>query len=86
MENSIRRHVLQYLDETDGSVELATLAAAVAESADGRNRDRIALELHHNHLPKLADTGFVEYDHRANVVVGTLPAWTESYLNSPTDC
>ena len=29
---------------------------------DGRDRDRLTIELHHRHLPKLADGGFVEWD------------------------
>lgn len=32
--------------------------------------DRTKLDLHHNHLPRLDEAGFVEYDREANVVTG----------------
>ena len=78
MESRIRRHVLGCLDETSGTVELSELAAELADSTDEGSADRVAVMLHHNHLPKLADLGLLEYDHRTNSVVGTVPSWAGS--------
>lgn len=41
---------------------------ADADPADADSIDRVALRLHHVHLPKLAEYGLVEYDHRDRVV------------------
>lgn len=60
-----RRTILRYVQRADGSdVSLEALAAALAESdaTDCRDPDRVAVELHHSHLPKLAETSFIEYD------------------------
>lgn len=35
--------------------------------ADEADRERLAVELHHSHLPKLDDAGFVELDGRRKV-------------------
>ena len=68
-----RRHTLDVLETESGPVELYELAQAVA----GRERvttspkaaiERIALSLHHNHLPKLDDFGVVDYDPKRNLV------------------
>lgn len=40
--------------------------------ADATPVDRVALRLHHVHLPKLADYGIVEYDHRERTVRATV--------------
>jgi hypothetical protein len=64
-----RRTALAVLGERDGPVGLDALARAVAarvatESTDERPTAtrRIAITLHHHHLPKLAAAGLVEYD------------------------
>lgn len=65
-----RRAVVSILDETDSITRqqlVARLAAADAETSDVESETEddaraIDIELHHNHLPRLADAGVVEYD------------------------
>ncbi|MFC7081107.1 DUF7344 domain-containing protein [Halorussus caseinilyticus] len=67
-----RRRVLAYLDDTDdGIAAFSELVEHVADDSDGESTDdheRIAVNLHHNHLPKLEDANVVEYDPRSEVV------------------
>lgn len=67
-----RRAVLAVLAENASSMTLADLASEVAGArtdalgdVDCRNLEVV---LHHNHLPRLADAGLVEYDPSANSV------------------
>ncbi|WP_018258149.1 DUF7344 domain-containing protein [Halomicrobium katesii] len=66
--STVRRQTLCYLfDEPRTTVEtLATLLAAQRSTADGpvdpTERDRVAIELRHVHLPELADATLIEYD------------------------
>lgn len=61
-----RRLILDVLAERSTPVDLADLAAAVAtRESDGETDgdvDRVALTLHHVHLPKMAAHGVVGYD------------------------
>lgn len=88
-----RRAALACLAGRRAPVGLHALAGQILESL-GSNRDqksavdveRLAIALHHNHLPRLADSGLVEYDvdrrtvraPRADVTVSELPDRTES--------
>jgi DNA-binding transcriptional ArsR family regulator len=67
-----RRQILAYLDATDDDVaaysDLIEHVADDSAEASTDDRDRIAVGLHHNHLPKLADAGVVEYDSRSETV------------------
>jgi hypothetical protein len=58
--------------ETD-IVEVPDLVDVLADGDTDRERLRIAL--HHRHLPKLADTGIIEYDARSS---------TARYWGQPT--
>ena len=78
--DSLRRRTLRTLDADQGRVALADLAERVA---DERPADAVAVQLHHNHLPKLASYGLVTYDASANeVAAGTVPEWIEPYLDA----
>jgi len=65
-----RRFVLGYLDETDGAVQTDSLAERIAvwEGADAPGDSSVAavedikLSLHHVHLPKLEESGFLTHD------------------------
>lgn len=65
-----RRYVLAFLAEDDRSIAVADLAEDIAiRENDGmptgipkETIQAISTSLHHRHLPKLADAGFVEYD------------------------
>ncbi|MFB6143039.1 MAG: hypothetical protein ABEJ30_06820 [Halorientalis sp.] len=68
-----RRDVCLFLTRTDRSVvTVDELAAALAVDAD---RERLAVDLHHRHLPKLAAAGVVDYDPRST---------TARYWGQPT--
>ncbi|EJN58736.1 hypothetical protein HSB1_32140 [Halogranum salarium B-1] len=57
-----RRRVLRELaDLPTEQVDFETLADRVAQTAP-TDRERLASDLHHIHLPKLADLGVITYD------------------------
>lgn len=47
-----------------------------------RDRDALAIELHHTHLPKLAAHGVVEYEHRGGTVRYQPDEQVETVLDS----
>lgn len=57
------------------SLLAARVAAELSDAAPGTvdedHRRRVLLALHHNHLPKLADHGLLEYDPDAGIVTAT---------------
>jgi hypothetical protein len=67
-----RRHILTYLEERDEDV--AAFSELIDHVADERvgdptdDHERVAVRLHHAHLPKLADLDLVEYDARSETV------------------
>lgn len=42
--------------------------ALPGELESGSDPDRVLLEMHHNHLPKLVEAGFVDWDREENVL------------------
>ncbi|MFC7080174.1 DUF7344 domain-containing protein [Halorussus caseinilyticus] len=77
LSDSRRREVLRTLGPEVGRVALSDLAEQLAEETPA---ERVAIQLHHNHLPKLAEYGLVNYDHEQRVVeAGTTPDWVEPY-------
>lgn len=67
-----RRVVLDVLSERDTPIRLEELATAVASRTDGAATDqaveRTTIELHHCHLPKMADLGVVAYDPASRLI------------------
>ena len=75
-----RRYALYHLDAASVDVfDLDELVDAVVEweratdsgdddGDDAAHRRRVAVSLHHEHLPKLADAGVVDYDARSRTV------------------
>ncbi|WP_137283642.1 DUF7344 domain-containing protein [Halorussus salinisoli] len=67
-----RRHVLGYLTGIDD--EVAAFSELVEHVADNLaeettdDHERVAMNLHHNHIPKLEDANVVEYDLRSETV------------------
>lgn len=63
-----RQLALDLLAGQTTSIELEELAAGVAAREDGADRvdeeavQRVAISLHHCHLPKLAESGLLDYD------------------------
>lgn len=72
-----RRYALYYLRDRETATveELATVLAGWLRSRRDQqeivtpgDRQRVKVSLHHNHLPKLEDAGFVRYDHGSGSV------------------
>lgn len=78
--NPKRRFVLYYLQDRE-IVTVDELAEQVAgwetetppAEVETEHRERIAEELVHTHLPRLADALFIEYDPRSNTIRYTDP-------------
>jgi hypothetical protein len=77
MANQRARFALSHLDDVSVDVvNLGDLAEGVAErdveagAAAGveDHRRRVVVDLHHNHLPRLADAGVVDYDPRSKTI------------------
>ena len=76
-----RRTVLDIVEDRSPPLDLGTLATAVGAvelddvEPDPATIERISITLHHNHLPRLADAGVLDYDPTSNHVtaVGDLP-------------
>ena len=72
LNHPLRRRVLLELPNHDSPVRLPVLADGVRSSEipgggetrhdDTADSDAVRVELHHNHLPKLAAAGWIEYD------------------------
>lgn len=69
-----RRRILQRLQrEAHGATGFGDLVDELSDSRPGPDdespdRERLAIQLQHTHLPKLADYGVVEYDRRSGAV------------------
>jgi hypothetical protein len=72
-----RRDLLVELAETSAGtgdpIHVDALVEAIDTESDG---DRVLIELHHNHLPKLEAFGYVQVD-RDNQTVAPGPNWAE---------
>ena len=69
-----RRILLDVLEESQTPIGLGSISAAVeerernADPIDPEKDDRVAIALHHVHLPMLAEAGVVDYDATSNRV------------------
>lgn len=68
LSDSHRRIVLYRLREEDGVVPISELVDAILANETEGARDRVHMGLWHQHLPKLDDTGIVEFDRDAKEV------------------
>lgn len=69
-----RRRALKILDSHDRQMELMELTQrirAASENSDQEDAERIHLSLYHQHLPKLEEAGFVEFDHEEEILTLT---------------
>ena len=70
-----RRRVIHHLRrEANGATTFDDLVEQMhrraSDSNDGppQDREELSIQLHHNHLPKLADHGVVDFEHSTGVV------------------
>jgi hypothetical protein len=70
-----RRRIIHHLrHEANGTTAFDDLVdrmhrrAPDAKAGPPQDREALAIQLHHSHLPQLADHGVVEFDHRTGVV------------------
>lgn len=70
-----RRLAVDILDGRVASLDLDAVAGKIVDREDADPApeaiDRVAIELHHNHLPRLDEYGLVEYEPKARVVHAT---------------
>lgn len=71
LSSSRRRNVLKLLAETDGVTSIEDISEQLASNHPKDTTGDIKTSLHHNHLPRLASWGAVEYDQRSGDVVAT---------------
>lgn len=83
LSNDRRRHVLHYLENRpDDTAKLGDIARQIAAweneiplaDVSSTERKRVYIALHQTHLPKMAESGVVEYDSDDNVVTLTAEA------------
>lgn len=87
LDHRIRREVIHYLvNERHPETDLDAIAAHIAEVRKGAGesieQEQLALRLHHLHLPKLADTGLIEFDPRSGLVRYLSDSKMENLLES----
>ena len=78
LSNRRRRYVFYCLNSANAVVELDDLVDQIVEwerewdgetdEAPSRHRENVGITLHHNHLPRLADTPLIDYDARSRTV------------------
>lgn len=61
-----RRRILTLLYDQNPREEAEFSVDELADDADAL--DHLVLEIHHRHLPKLADAGFIDWDRDADVI------------------
>ncbi|UPV73282.1 hypothetical protein M0R89_12080 [Halorussus limi] len=70
LRNDRRRRAIQHLRESDGPIDVDTLAEHIASVETGESppprdvRKSVYVSLHQTHLPKLDDLEIVDYDQR----------------------
>ncbi|MDS0222158.1 hypothetical protein NDI54_12440 [Haloarcula sp. S1AR25-5A] len=79
LQNERRRYTLQYLREHDGPVQLGDLASHVAAQeydcpnteVTSAQRKRVYTTLQQSHLPRMDDTGIIDYDSENGMISRT---------------
>lgn len=79
LQNSRRRQALQFLLETNGTVQISEMAEQIAaweqgisvEDLQPEQRQRVYIALYQSHLPKLGEYGLVSYDRSHGTVKQT---------------
>lgn len=77
LDDEHRQAVVDVLAEIDSAIDIEPLAKRVVadvesvshDAVSGQELEREKVVLHHNHLPKLADVGIIEYSYEENRIV-----------------
>jgi DNA-binding transcriptional ArsR family regulator len=81
-----RRTALRFLIEGDGPTTVDEVAERVAADAgDDRPVERVRVDLHHTHLPKMDEAGVVDYDARRGTVRYRQRAAVEELLDAVSE-
>jgi len=92
--SSARRRYVLYMLKTEGPMELTALAEHVAawendtavEDLSKQQRKRVYVSLYQTHVPKLAESGLVDYDQESGIVeMGTRADTVDRYLETEDD-
>lgn len=67
MSNDCRRRVLRALSAHDPTGPPLSIPEDIARETE--DAEQLAVSLHHSHLPKLEQLGFIEYDQSTRTVV-----------------
>lgn len=65
-----RRRTIRHLcEESEGLTTIDELLDAIRENGSGTNdRDQLAIQLHHVHLPKLSEHGVIDFDPESGTI------------------
>ncbi|ADJ13729.1 DUF7344 domain-containing protein [Halalkalicoccus jeotgali] len=93
LQNERRRRVLQYLSDTEGTVDMRDIAEQVAawehdttvQQLTSNQRQRVYIALYQSHLPKLADFDLITYNRSRGVVERTPLANQVTHYLQETD-
>ena len=75
----LREHIEEGIDDL---VDQMHRRASDAKNGPPQDREELAIRLQHSHLPKLADHGIVDYDHRSGAIRYDPDQQVEAVLDS----
>lgn len=85
LSNRQRRSILRYLVSTpEDSVTIDAIAEHIAEEMDIESKS-VKIDCHHTHLPKLNDSGVIDYDQRMGDVRYNRTPTVEHLLDAIAD-
>lgn len=64
-----RRCIIHFLQESEtGHVSISEVVSHLRKQDRYQTNDRIEIELHHDHLPRLAEIDAIDYDSRSETI------------------
>lgn len=66
--DNIRRELIYYFENftSDETASLDAVATHIERRVPSKNQSELRYSLHHSHLPKLEENGWIDYDNRTN--------------------
>ena len=90
LSNAQRRHILLYLSShtktTISHEKLLDHLTEINDNLSGDTHRRLAIQLQHVHLPKLAEHGLLEYDETTNSISYNTDSRVEKMLTVVREC